>query len=141
MALAPLQRAFLAAYPTLGTVGGAAAAAGISRVTHWRWMTSDTEYAEAFAAAKDEFVEVLEVEARRRAADGTLEPVFFKGEQCGEIRKYSDTLMIFLLKANRPDKYRDEVRIITESEIDAELRRLEATLGAGHPSMEGSATR
>lgn len=138
MALGPLQRAFLAAYPTLGTVGGAAAAAGIDRHTHARWLAANLEYAEAFAAAKDEFVEVLEVEARRRAADGTLEPVFFKGEQCGEIRKYSDTLMIFLLKANRPDKYRDEVRIITESEIDAELHRLEAALGAGRPSLEGS---
>lgn len=43
------------------------------------------------------------------AYEGTLKPVYFKGEQCGEIREYSDTLMMFILKAKKPE-YRDRVQ-------------------------------
>ena len=35
------------------------------------------------------------------------EPRFYEGEVCGYVRKYSDTLLIFLLKARRPAKYQD----------------------------------
>lgn len=51
--------------------------------------------------------EALEAEAARRAYHGTLEPVFHKGEVAGHVRKYSDVLMIFLLKARKPEVYRD----------------------------------
>lgn len=53
----------------------------------------------------------LEAEARRRAMDGVDEPVYHKGEVVGHVRKYSDTLLIFLLKAHRPHKYRDNYKI------------------------------
>ena len=43
----------------------------------------------------------------RRASEGTLKPVFYQGKMCGEIREYSDTLLIFLLKARRPETYRE----------------------------------
>jgi hypothetical protein len=56
-------------------------------------------------------VDTLEAEADRRAAEGTLRPVFYKGEQCGEIREYSDTLLIFRLKALRPEKYRERSNV------------------------------
>ena len=48
-----------------------------------------------------------EDEAVRRAHDGVDEPVFYQGKACGVVRKYSDTLLIFLLKGRRPEKYRD----------------------------------
>jgi len=31
-----------------------------------------------------------------------LKPVYYQGEQCGEVREYSDTLLIFILKARDP---------------------------------------
>jgi hypothetical protein len=31
----------------------------------------------------------------------------FKGAECGRVREYSDTLLIFLLKATKPEKYRE----------------------------------
>ena len=46
-------------------------------------------------------------EARRRAVTGIDKPVFFKGEVVGSITKYSDSLLMFLLKAHRPQKFRD----------------------------------
>src|SRR6266699_1263767 len=31
------------------------------------------------------------------------------GQICGHVRKHSDTLLIFLLKARRPEKYRERI--------------------------------
>ena len=33
--------------------------------------------------------------------------MFYKGAVCGHVRRYSDTLLMFLLKAHRPEKYRE----------------------------------
>ncbi len=52
--------------------------------------------------------------SHRRAFEGVEEPVFHQGKQCGTIRRYSDTLTIFLLKAHRPAKYRERREHIGE---------------------------
>jgi hypothetical protein len=49
----------------------------------------------------------LEQEARRRAHDGVRKPVYQGGKRVGYIQEYSDTLLIFLLKGLRPEKYRE----------------------------------
>lgn len=68
---------------------------------------------EAFAARWDEAVEMginkLEEEAYRRAYEGTYEPVFHLGAVCGYVRKYSDTLLMFMLNGAKPEKYRRNV--------------------------------
>ncbi|WP_047236655.1 hypothetical protein [Chromobacterium subtsugae] len=67
-----------------------------------------------FSAAWDEAIALgtaaLEDEAARRAMEGTLRPVFYKGAKVGTIREFSDTLLIFLLKARDPEKYADRVK-------------------------------
>ena len=52
-------------------------------------------------------VELLEQEAQRRAYHGTLKPVFYKGVRCGSIREYSDNMLNTLLRARKPEVYRD----------------------------------
>ena len=49
----------------------------------------------------------LEAEAKRRAVEGVEEPVFYQGKQCGVIKRYSDALLMFLLKGAMPDKYKE----------------------------------
>ena len=105
--LSPNQRAFLAAYAECGTITAAAEAAKINRRQHHRWIEAGNGYQEAFAEARERAGDRLEEEARRRAVDGVPEPVFYKGKPVGAIRKYSDTLLIFLLKGARPEKYRE----------------------------------
>ena len=39
------------------------------------------------------------------------EPVFYQGQVVGHIRKYSDNLLMFLLKAHWPEKFRENVSI------------------------------
>ena len=83
------QRLFLRAYVKSGTIRDGAIAARVSRQAHYNWLAEHEDYRLAFEAAKEECIEGLEAEARKRALG------------------HSDVLLIFLLKANRPNMYRD----------------------------------
>lgn len=103
----PKKRAFLAAMAEVGNITRAAELADVARSQHYVWITEDPAYVEAFAAAEEEAADRLETEARRRAVQGVEEPVWQMGKYMGTIQKYSDTLLIFLLKGARPEKYKD----------------------------------
>jgi len=117
---------FLAALrETGGNVGRACVTAGLVRRSVYDWREADAAFAVEWDEAVEFGTEELEEEARRRAFAGVDEPVFYKGDECGYVRKYSDTLLIFLLKARKPDKYRENVKITVEevdSTIDAAIR-------------------
>lgn len=126
--MTPKQLAFLAAYALTGNISRAAQSAQIDRTNHYDWL-GDPAYAQRFEEAKREAAELLEAEARRRAVEGIEEPVIYQGELCPEVatdpetgerrltgkpltvRKYSDTLLIFLLKGAMPDKYRENAKV------------------------------
>lgn len=114
---------------TGGNVSRSCIVAGIGRQRVYEWRTDDLEFATAWDEAVESGTDELEEEARRRAFAGVDEPVFYQGEECGTIRKYSDTLLIFLLKGRRPDRYRERVTIDVnklDSDIDRELAKLAA---------------
>lgn len=118
------QSAFLTAFAQLGNVTEAAKLANTTRMTVWRHKTSDPEFAKLFAEAEQEAADLLEKEAWRRATEGTDEPVFYKGDKCGSIKRYSDNLLMFLLRGVRPEKYRerfvlpvDELNRLIEREL------------------------
>lgn len=91
-----------------------ARAVGVSLSTVYKHRTDDALFAERFEEAMDEAVDMLEHEAHRRAFQGTDEPVFYRGDEVGYVRKYSDALTMFLLKAHRPDKYRERSEVKQE---------------------------
>lgn len=95
-----------------GTVSKAASAASICRKTAYNWRESDKEFAEAWDDAIEAGTQEMEAEAIRRAVKGTKKPVFHQGQVCGHVNEYSDTLLIFMLKARRPKVYRE--RLSTE---------------------------
>ena len=105
------RAAFLAAYRGTGNILLACQAAQISRSSHYRWL-QEPDYAQEFEQAKKDAVDVLEAEARRRAVEGYMEPVgWYKGQAGGTVRRYSDALLIFLLKGAAPEKYRERVEV------------------------------
>lgn len=108
----------LAALAETGNISRAAEAAGIDRKTHYRWC-AEPEYAALAEDAMEQAADKLEEEARRRAHDGVDEPVFYQGEVCGTVRKYSDTLLIFLLKGAKPDKFRERSSVVVEDPVKA----------------------
>lgn len=104
---ATAKAAFLKELARRANVSAAAKKAKVARSTAYDWYRDDPEFAAAWDQAIEVAVDSLEHEAWRRAATGTLEPVFQKGEKVGAIRRYSDTLMVTLLKAHRPEKFKD----------------------------------
>ena len=80
---------FLSALAEGLSVAAAAGAAGAGRQTVYDWRKRDAVFAAAWDAAVETGTDSLEDEALRRA------------------KSQSDTLLIFMLKARRPDKYKD----------------------------------
>jgi hypothetical protein len=115
------QRAFLSAYAKCGNITRAAQMADIARQTHYDWLAVDDAYKAAFAAADEEAGDYLEAEARRRAVEGWEEPVFHQGMEVGAVRKYSDSLLIFLMKGSKPEKYKDRVQSDVKATVDATI--------------------
>ena len=74
----------------------------------------DPEYAGKFSDVNEEATDALEQEARRRALEGIEEPVFYKGERVGSIRKFSDQLLMLLLMAKRPNQFRERVDVTSK---------------------------
>jgi hypothetical protein len=103
--------AFCAVLAETGIVMRALEGAGISRNAAYSWRRDDPEFAAAWERALEIGITALEDEVHRRAFEGVLEPIYHQGEQCGEVRKHSDVLSMFLLKAHRPAKYRDNARM------------------------------
>ncbi len=127
-------RGFLASLADGGNVRLACEAAKIERSTAYRLRESDETFAAAWNDALDQAADLLEEEARRRAYDGVRRLKFYKGRPVmvpvvdadGLVVKdkdgnpelkpyteqeYSDTLIIFLLKGARPEKYRERADV------------------------------
>jgi terminase small subunit-like protein len=101
------QRAMLAAVAHCLSVTAACAQVGIARETHYQWVRQDPDYAEAVA------------EARQLGADW-LEDVAIARATAGD--KPSDVLLIFLLKAARPEKYRENQRRDERTDVSELLK-------------------
>jgi hypothetical protein len=103
--------AFLKAFAETGIVLTACRAARISRQQAYKVRASNPKFAAAWAEAEEGATELLEAEARRRAYTGTQKPIYQNGHKVGQVREYSDVLLIFLLKAHRPSIYRENARL------------------------------
>ena len=90
-----------------------------------RWRHEDKTFDESYTDAESSVTDTLEKEAIRRARNGILEPMVSAGKlvmnKDGEIlqtRKYSDSLMQFLLKGRRKEVYGDKREIEGNIGID-----------------------
>ena len=113
------QRRFLAAYCHCGIISKAARIAKVHPKLHFQWVTKDKPpkflYRNAWKLVKQIAADYLEEEARRRALEGVQRLVFYKGKPLKDPRtgkyylehEFSDSLMMFLLKANAPKKFRE----------------------------------
>jgi hypothetical protein len=117
--------------------------AGVSRQGLYNRRSADDAFRAAWDDAVDRGTDALEDEAIRRAAQGTEKPVFQGGREVGRVREYSDTLMIFMLKARRPERFKDRVAqeltgpgggpIEVDSPIDRIASRLAGLAARGRP--------
>ena len=115
---------FLSVVADTGIILRACELTGIGRTNVYRWR-KEPEFEAALQLAVEEATERLELEARRRAFEGVEKPVYQGGEHVGDIQEYSDTLLMFLLKAARPEVYRETIRV----DIRREAERMAEALG------------
>lgn len=127
--------AFLAAIVRGSHVRDACEEAGISGQLPYHRRQNDEEFGRAWQEASDIGTKALESEAARRAYHGTLKPVFHKGNECGRIREYSDTLLMFLLRARRPKKYRDNLKVTGDMDVSHKLEIVEEIID-GNPAKD-----
>jgi len=118
--LASWRRAFLVALASNGNITKAAAAAEVARSWAYTCRAADPSFAEDWDEALEIAADTLEDRAWRRAnfediqykftksGDPILHPV--TGEPYFE-HVGSDTVLITLLKAHRPDKYKDRKEV------------------------------
>jgi hypothetical protein len=116
-----LKGLFLEHFAVYGNVTAAAEAAGIKRNTVYVWQERDDQFVQAYREAEIKATEILEAEARRRAVEGvvTETPMYSrKGEllHTAVETKYSDTLLMFLLRARAPEKYRERFDFTTQGQ-------------------------
>jgi hypothetical protein len=107
----PEKRAkFLAALADTCNVRRACELSDLPRSTAYDWREEDDVFRAQWEKALKIGADALEEEAIRRAREGWDEPVFYKGDEVAIVRKYSDTLLIFLLKGAKPEKYSERVK-------------------------------
>lgn len=121
-----------------GQVKLACKAIDVSRASAYVWRREVPEFRAAWDAAREMAAEALEDEAYRRAT-GYEEPVYnAKGELAGSITKYSDTLLIFMLKGAKPEKYRERVEMSGSVDIGSAILaargRTATETGGGDPA-------
>jgi len=112
---------FLSVFREGGSVRRAAEVAGIHRTTAYKAADSDEQFNTAWRAAEEDFVDLVEAEAVRRAFAG------------------SDRLLELLLKSRRPQVYRSNYDV--RSEVRAESARLAAELGLPDDEVLKTATK
>jgi hypothetical protein len=129
------KAAFLTALGEHGMVTLACQTIGIGRSTAYEARQSDEQFALAWADVEELTTEKMEREAYRRAVEGVQRDVLFQGDKVGEERHYSDTLLIFMLKSRRPDRYRDNVKIEHSGTV---AHRLEAPEDAQRRAVQAA---
>jgi hypothetical protein len=133
--LHPKKRAVLLAYVACGLVKPACKASGTAFSMHYYWRKHDPAYAEAWAEAEQLGAVMLEDEAIRRARDGVERTIFHQGVPIGTEHRYSDVLLIFLLKGAKPEKYQEHTEHHHSGEVE-HTHTWQERLASAHASLE-----
>lgn len=103
------RAAFLEALRDTCNVRHACEAARVSRSWAYECRERDEGFRAAWNDAVEDACDLLEAEAWRRAMKGCEKPVYQRGELVGTVIEYSDTLHLALLRAHRPEKFRERI--------------------------------
>lgn len=98
---------FLNTLSATANVSKAIDAVKAERTAIYAWRNEDEQFAKDWDAALDLGTDALEDEAIRRGHEGVDKPVYQGGKLVGVVREYSDSLLTTMLKARRPEKFKD----------------------------------
>lgn len=109
---------FIEAFREHKLITPACEAVGVGRTTVYDARRNDEEFAAKWAEVETEMVEAMEREAYRRAVEGVRKPLVSAGKHVTDVVEYSDGLLQFLLKARRPEQYRERHDINHSGRVD-----------------------
>jgi hypothetical protein len=112
----------LAALANSANIRLACDAANIARKTAYNHRKRNPAFAEAWDIALEEAIDVLEAEAWRRSVKGVERSVYYQGIKIETSKEFSDILLMFLMKAHRPERYRDNFDAAKLLDILASVR-------------------
>lgn len=115
-------KAFIEELAESANVAHSCRVAGVTTKAAYKWAKSHPDFKDEWDEALEQGISALEQEARRRAMTGTPRGVYHKGEKVETITEFSDTLCIFLLKAHRPEKYRERIDVNQKHSGEVEMR-------------------
>jgi len=93
----------------------------------------DEDFEQAWILAQEEQADLIEQTALERALQGVDKPVWFQGEQVGTDKQYDNNLLITMLKAAKPEKYKDRKEVTGKGGGAIELTMVDYTGGTnGH---------
>ena len=125
-----------------GSVADACRRSGLLQSTVDSYRRKHSDFQRQWDDALAEGLGRMEIEAGRRAVEGTDKPVYYQGIECGAVREYSDTLLMFLMKKRDPSYARSQSQVelsgpgggpvVTAELSPAQRRILAARLLAKH---------
>lgn len=116
---------FLAELALDGNITRAANAVGVDRSNAYQRRLRNPEFATRWADAIEAATDAIEAEAHRRAVTGVEEPVFYKGVECGRVTRFSDPLLLAMLRRYRPE-YRDSGTRVEIANAPGEVLKVES---------------
>lgn len=101
------KRKWLTAIAETGKIRAAEKLTGINHASHYAWLKKDSAYKQAYDEAMDRATDLAIDECFRRGVEGIEKALSYQGKLTGyTIREYSDNLLMFFIKARRPE-FRD----------------------------------
>jgi hypothetical protein len=108
---------FLEALERGHAVVAAANMIGFARQRLYRHRARDPAFRAVWKEAYSTGTECLIDEVRRRGVERWDEPAFYKGQVCGHVRRYSDALLLALIRSREPS-FRDNAKLEVNSRLD-----------------------
>lgn len=112
------KRKFLRALEKVGNLNSAAAHTGVSRDTVYQHMRKNEDFAKAVEIARGKATFKLEEEAWLRATEGRDKTLYYKGEEIGTEKQYSDRLLERLLEASDRERYAKNTNVNLDANIE-----------------------
>lgn len=113
-----LQEIFLAHYRELGHVGDSVKKTGVSYSMPSQWCLRSDWFKEQYELAKQIVAVKLEDAAFVRSNTGWRKPIYWQGALVGFEQRFSDTLLVFLLKGLKPEVYRERSDVNVKATMD-----------------------
>ena len=121
--------------------------AGVPRRTYYDWRKADEQFDALCVAAEELSGDIIDAEIDRRGRLGVLEPIVYQGIVMGEVRKFSDQLLLARAKAHvrLRDAYRDRSSVEhsgsvqtgkDSDEVEKLLKDVEANLRESQPAND-----